>query len=229
MKKIVLVSLGMVMLIAVPCLAFQGHEGQFPLCQNNKTGAFRLAPVKDIDPTTNVNYEPYCNTSLLRGTTTPTETLIWINIQGPQGIQGEKGDTGATGPQGPTGPPGPTGPAGDAVVTYGVFNFDGSILVGTGFTVNHPSPGSYAVEFETPFSTPPPCIIFSTYGDYAQDVKCELSSGIPSTTGFSIVCVKPLTLRLGVPSSYGDGTYYYPFIEAAPVMIDVAVTFICVE
>jgi hypothetical protein len=48
-KKIVLVSLAMVMSIAVPCLAFQGHEGQIPLCQNNKTGSFRFAPVKDID------------------------------------------------------------------------------------------------------------------------------------------------------------------------------------
>ena len=112
MKKIVLVLLAMVMLIAGPCLAFdgyQGHEGQIPLCQNNKTGVLRVAPMKDIDPTANVDYEPYCNTRFFYGTTTPTETLIWVNIQGiqgiqgPQGFQGEKGDTGATGPQGPIG------------------------------------------------------------------------------------------------------------------------------
>jgi len=108
MKKIVLVLLAMVMLIAGPCLAFDfpGHEGQIPLCQNNKTGALRVAPTKDIDLTTGVNYEPYCNTRFFYGTTTPTETLIWVNIQGIQGIQGlqgiqgDKGDKGDQGVQG---------------------------------------------------------------------------------------------------------------------------------
>ena len=83
MKMTVSVLLAIVMLIAVLCLAFdgyQGHEGQIPLCQNNKSGALRLAPTKDIDPTKNVDYEPYCNTR--------TETLIWVNIQGIQGAQG---------------------------------------------------------------------------------------------------------------------------------------------
>jgi len=84
MEKIVAVLLAMVMFIAVPCLAFDfpGHEGQIPLCQNNKTGRSRLAPVKDIDPTTGVNYQPYCNTRFFYGTTTPAETLIWVDIQG---------------------------------------------------------------------------------------------------------------------------------------------------
>lgn len=83
MKKAVLVFLAMLMLIAVPCLAFDfpGHLGQIPLCQNNKTGAVKFAPVKDMDSTTGVNYEPYCNTRLLYGTTTPTETLIWVDIR----------------------------------------------------------------------------------------------------------------------------------------------------
>jgi len=106
MKKIVLLLLATAMLISVPCLAFdgyQGHEGQIPLCQNNKTGALRLAPMKDIDPTTGVNYEPYCITSPFYGTTTPIETLIWINIQGIQGPQGPKGDKGDQGIQGPQG------------------------------------------------------------------------------------------------------------------------------
>ena len=73
MKKIAFVLLAMVMLIAVPCLAFdgfQGHEGQIPFCQDSKTGKLRIAPVKDIDKTSNQNYEPVCKT---------TETLIWGN------------------------------------------------------------------------------------------------------------------------------------------------------
>lgn len=146
MKKIVLVSLAMVMLIAVPCLAFdgyQGHEGQIPLCQNNKTGALRFAPMKDVDSTINTNYEPYCNTKFFYGTTTPTETLIWINIrgiqgpqgpqgeqgpigltgaQGPQGVQGPKGDKGDTGLQGPVGPVGPQGPPGPTNILYGTLD-----------------------------------------------------------------------------------------------------------
>ncbi|MGZ6207848.1 MAG: hypothetical protein ACXWMS_09855 [Syntrophales bacterium] len=83
MKKIVLVLLAMVMLTAVPCLAFDfpGHLGQIPLCQNNKTGALRFPPVRDIDQTAGVNYEPYCNTRFFYGTTTPIETLIWVDIR----------------------------------------------------------------------------------------------------------------------------------------------------
>jgi hypothetical protein len=125
MKKIVLVLLAMVMLIAVPCLAFdgyQGHEGQIPLCQNNKTGALRFAPVKDIDRTKNKDYEPHCITRFFYGTATPVETLIWINIQGIQGLQGLQGPQGEQGPmgpqgsqgiQGPIGPQGTQGPKGD--------------------------------------------------------------------------------------------------------------------
>ena len=114
MEKILIVLLAMVMLMAGPCLAFdgyQGHEGEIPLCQNNKTGALRFAPTKDIDPTTKVNYEPYCYTN--------TETLIWINIQGVQGlqglqgIQGEKGDKGDQGLQGIQGNKGDKGDEGD--------------------------------------------------------------------------------------------------------------------
>ena len=120
MKKIVLVLLAMVMLITAPCLAFDfpGHEGQVPLCQNNKTGAIRVAPVRDIDPTKNVNYEPYCKTRFFLGTTTPIETLIWINVQGIPGQQGPQGEPGPIGPPGPQGEQGlqgaigPTGPDG---------------------------------------------------------------------------------------------------------------------
>jgi len=81
MKRIAFIWMAMVMLIAVPCLAFvgfQGHEGQIPLCQNNNTGAVKFAPVKDIDPTKGVNYEPYCNAK--------TETLIWVTLGPPSGL-----------------------------------------------------------------------------------------------------------------------------------------------
>jgi hypothetical protein len=80
MRKIVFVLLTM-MLIAVPCLAFdgyQGHPGQIPLCQNNKTGALKFAPSKDIDKTPGLNYEPRCNEK--------TETLIWVNLGPPSGL-----------------------------------------------------------------------------------------------------------------------------------------------
>jgi hypothetical protein len=125
MKKIVLVLLAVVMSIAVQCLAFdgyQGHEGQIPLCQNNKTGALKFAPIKDIDPTINKDYEPYCNTKFFYGTTTPVETLIWINIQGIQGSQGPQGEQGPIGPQGPEGPPGPQGPPGPTNILYGTLD-----------------------------------------------------------------------------------------------------------
>jgi hypothetical protein len=82
MKKIAFVWLAMVMLIALPCLAFdgfQGHEGQIPLCQNNKTGALKFAPSKDIDKTPGLNYEPRCNEK--------TETLIWVTLGPPSGLQ----------------------------------------------------------------------------------------------------------------------------------------------
>jgi len=120
MKKILVVFLWLI--VATPILAFDGydgdHAGQIPLCRNNKTGTIRFAPMKDIDTTTGANYEPYCNTQFLRGTTIPMEEMVWINIQGiqglqgPQGIQGEKGDTGATGQQGPIGLTGAQGPQG---------------------------------------------------------------------------------------------------------------------
>ncbi len=87
MKKVALILLAMVMLIPVPCLAFDfpGHEGQIPFCQNNKTGKLRIASTKDIDSTSGVDYEPYCSTRFFPGTTTPIETLIWVNIQGSAG------------------------------------------------------------------------------------------------------------------------------------------------
>jgi len=108
MKRLVLLI--MMTLVTVPCLAFDGfngHGGQIPLCQNNKTGAFRFAPIKDIDSTTKKDYEPYCKGK--------TETLIWVNqgIQGPPGPQGVQGPIGPQGVQGPIGPQGPQGPKGD--------------------------------------------------------------------------------------------------------------------
>ena len=81
MKKIVLVLFAMVILIAVPCRAFdgyQGHEGQIPLCQNNKTGALKFAPSKDIEKGAGLNYEPNCNVK--------TETLIWVAMGPPSGL-----------------------------------------------------------------------------------------------------------------------------------------------
>jgi len=101
-----LVLLMIMTLLAVPCLAFDGfngHGGQVPLCQNNKTGAFRFAPIKDIDPTKRKVYEPHCNGR--------TETLIWLNqeMQGSPGPQGEQGPTGLQGPQGPKGDKGDQG------------------------------------------------------------------------------------------------------------------------
>jgi hypothetical protein len=81
MKKILTIGLAMVMFIAVPCLSFdgfQGHEGQIPFCQNKKTGKLKIVPMKDIDPTGNLNYEPNCNAN--------TETLIWISQGPPSGL-----------------------------------------------------------------------------------------------------------------------------------------------
>lgn len=145
MKKIVFVLLAMVMLIAVPCLAFdgfKGHEGQIPYCQDKTKGKLRIAPVKDVDPTSNVDIEPVCKT---------TETLIWVNPTGTQGppghspvltwsgdqiaidgavtgphLTGPKGATGATGARGATGATGAQGPPGVAngirKAIAGVFN-----------------------------------------------------------------------------------------------------------
>ena len=122
MKKVAVVLLAMVVLMAVPCLAFNGfpgHQGQIPLCQNNTTGVSRLAPTKNIGSTKNVNYEPYCNTK--------TETLIWINPAG----------GGPAGPPGPPGPPGPQGPPGIAngatQIVYGVVGSDGTTLTCNGY------------------------------------------------------------------------------------------------
>ena len=125
MKKAVLIFLALMMLTEVPCLAFdgyQGHEGQTPLCQNNMTGALRFAPMKDIDTSTGVNYEPYCNTAYkyrFGKIIAYPETLVWMNIQGIQGpqgiqgIQGEKGDKGDQGFQGIQGVQGEKGDKGD--------------------------------------------------------------------------------------------------------------------
>ncbi len=134
MKKIVLVLFATVTLIAVPCLGFdgyQGHEGQIPLCQNNKTGVLRHAPVRDIDPTTNVTYEPYCNTKFFYRTTIPVETLMWINIQGPAGPQGPQGAQGQAGDTGPAGPQGLKGDKGDGGV-QGPQGLQGEIPVHRG-------------------------------------------------------------------------------------------------
>jgi hypothetical protein len=118
MKKIVLTLLAVVMLIAVPCLGFdgyEGHEGQIPLCQNNMTGALRFAPMKDVDTSTGVNYERYCNTAYkyrFGKIIAYPETLIWMGIQGIQGPQGPQGEQGLIGLQGPQGEQGPIGPQG---------------------------------------------------------------------------------------------------------------------
>lgn len=49
---------------------------------------------------------------LLGNTCGPNETLVVINLRGPQG---PKGDTGPQGPEGPQGPQGPAGPPGSSV------------------------------------------------------------------------------------------------------------------
>jgi hypothetical protein len=115
MKKLLLGFI-LVLALAFPAFAFDGydgHEGQIPLCQNNKTGVLKFAPMKDVDPTTTgKNFEPKCNTSFFYGTQIPVETLIWINIVGPQGLQGAEGPQGIQGPQGAQGPQGVQGSQG---------------------------------------------------------------------------------------------------------------------
>jgi len=107
--------------MTVPVLAFDGydgHTGQIPLCRNNKTGAIKFAPIKDIDPTTGVNYEPYSNTKPPFGSTIPTEEMVWINVQGPVGPQGAVGPIGPIGPQGIQGVAGPKGDSGSRYGDY---------------------------------------------------------------------------------------------------------------
>jgi hypothetical protein len=220
MKKIVFVLLAMVMLIVVPCLAFgfPGHEGQIPVCQNNKTGAFRLAPVKDIDATSNVNYEPVCKA---------TETLVWINpfggSQGPagppgpqgpkgdkgdkgdQGIQGIKGDKGDQGIQGVQGPPGVANGITRAV--HGIVNWNGDILVGTGFNAHNAGCNSSTclteVVFSTSFIGPPSC-----------SVSCFGSCGWPL---FNVTIYDVNSYNLIVEFQYYSNPDYHAF------------AFICVE
>jgi len=232
MKKIVFVLLAIVILIAVPCLAFgfPGHEGQIPVCQNNKTGAFRLAPVKDIDATSNVNYEPVCKA---------TETLVWINpgMQGPagppgpqgpkgdkgdkgdqgiqgiqgikgdkgdkgdQGIQGIKGDKGDQGIQGIQGPPGVANGVTRAV--HGIVNWNGGIIVGTGFNAQNLGCNSTSCRTEVLFSTdfigPPSC-----------SVSCFGSCGYPGLFGAIIYDVN--SYNLIVEFQYYSNPDYHAFV-----------------
>ena len=196
MKKSVLVLLAMVMFIAVPCLAFggfSGHEGQIPLCQNNKTGVFRFAPVKDIDPTKNVDYEPVCKSN--------TETLIWINPAGgmqgpagPQGLKGDKGDKGATGATGATGAQGPPGVAdGISKAVHGVVAWDGGVEAGTGFTISHVSCYDFVcvtgIVFKLPFKDTPTCVV--SVDENSIDTPTVIKTALASKEGAIFAYAKP--------------------------------------
>ena len=94
--------------------------------------------------------------------------------QGIQGIPGLKGDTGAQGPQGIQGVQGIQGPAGVANgitrAIHGAINWNGDIILGTGFTtlsVTRDDPiVSVTIQFTTPFSTPPTCTVTAFAYDY---------------------------------------------------------------
>lgn len=77
----------------------------------------------------------------------PNESALDWNAVGPQGEQGPPGPQGEPGPAGPAGPPGPQGPAGPALARSGVVGRDGSILAGSGFTVQKLGTGSYRITF----------------------------------------------------------------------------------
>ncbi len=227
MKKIVLVLLAMVMLIAVPCLAFNfpGHEGQIPLCQNNKTGVFKFAPVKDIDPTSNVSYEPVCNTKPLKGTTTPAETLIWINLAG-------------GGPAGPPGPQGPPGVANGATqIVYGTVSSDGTTLACNGYPdcqfnsqridvviPGNPTYYQYLIDFPFPLfanGQPWTCTV-TPAADYVKLISTILSS---------VIWYGPVPPSLGqYTTSYDDSILVVEFGSnfLFPPTAS-AFTFICVQ
>jgi hypothetical protein len=95
MRKVfgLLLGLSLIPGLTISAMAFDGydgdHAGQIPICRNNKTGAVRFAPMKDIDPTVaGKNFEPDCNATFIYGTTIPMEERIWIDIQALQGPQG---------------------------------------------------------------------------------------------------------------------------------------------
>ncbi len=65
-------------------------------------------------------------------------------------------------------------------IIRGVFDFNGSIIVGSGFTVSHTGNGVYSVTFNTAFSGPPAVAatgdqgsVISIRGDTASSVSFQ--------------------------------------------------------
>jgi hypothetical protein len=91
--------------------------------------------------------------------------------QGRIGPTGPAGATGATGPQGIQGPPGPIGPEGPAGITVisGIVNANGTIAVGSGFTVVIVSSGRYRITFASPFPSIPVITVTTVFGSIGVD------------------------------------------------------------
>lgn len=86
---------------------------------------------------------------------------------GNTGLTGSTGATGTIGATGATGPTGSTYTAGNGItinsnvisttdrMIKGIVGASGNIITGSGFTINHPTTGSYYITFSTAFSSTP--------------------------------------------------------------------------
>jgi hypothetical protein len=109
---------------------------------------------------------------------------------------------------------------GISAAVHGTVSTDGSILSGTGFTVNHDGTGVYSITFNASFSTTPDCISHSTY-TASPYFSCTAVG--TSTSNVSVQCTTP-----GVYCDSNTGGMCYLDPESF-VFVDERFTFICVD
>lgn len=74
-------------------------------------------------------------------------------------------------------------------IIHGRVNADGTIARGKGFTVSHPSTGSYTITFNPPFIEIPAFIPAANLATFAVGNNCTVSSGALSTSSASVTIV----------------------------------------
>ena len=153
----------------------------------------------------------------------------WIKvIPGPPGPPGEPGPPGPAGPAGPPGPqgePGPAGPqgppgtaAGIQRVVYGAVDANGSIIQGSGYTVDAPSVGTcsygagaipctfYFIRFVQMFDNVPVCT--ATIAG-AQSFASQAVSIVVTGTSESALGIQT---GVNVPGGSAGGSLPFTFV-----------------
>jgi hypothetical protein len=110
---------------------------------------------------------------------------------------------------------------GSGVSAHGSIQSDGTIVTGSGFTVNRTSAGMYYINFTVPFTTPPHCVV-SVSAWPASPVHTVCYQNDQTTSWIHVACLEAGSCSIEA----NNGTFVVP---CGGIVTDQPFTFICID